>query len=49
MQIADASYVYNSNRTLYTSQDYTGTTTYGFFQDGSEASVKAPGRISRRW
>jgi hypothetical protein len=41
--VADTTYVYNPNRTLDTSTDYTGVTTYAYFQDGTEQSVKLPG------
>jgi hypothetical protein len=44
VSIADTSYAYNTNRTLASSTDYTGTTTYTEFTDGTLKSVQPPGQ-----
>jgi YD repeat-containing protein len=47
-EIADTHYDYNANGTLKDSTDYTGTTQYTEFQDGTEKSVQAPGQAAQQ-
>jgi len=42
-QITDVSYQYNGLRELTAKTDYTGTTGYTYFSDGTQASITLPG------